>query len=131
MKVKITKEEYEKTREQSRIAETFLNSKDFQFIRDLITGGISYAEKSILENTIHDVTEEITISDKIKKLFFTPKKEQMDELKGQYKWIKKFMDDVAYFASLKEKLDKDIERGAVWVEGTEKGKNKDVNYARG
>jgi hypothetical protein len=131
MKVKITKQEYEKTAEQSRIAAIFLESKDYDFIREYISSALSYAEKSVLENTIHDVTEEVTISDKIRKLFFTPKKEQMDELKGQYKWIKKFMEDMKYFASLKEQLDKDIERGSVYVEGTEKGKNKDVNYARG
>lgn len=127
MKIKITREEYEKTEEQTRVAKLFLNNKDFQFLRDYLQNALSYAEKAIYTNEIHDVTEEVTISEKIKKLFFTPKKEQTDELKGQYKFIKKLLADVTYYASLKAQLDKDISTGNVFIEG---GNKKDINYAK-
>lgn len=140
MKIKITKSEYEKTEEQARVASIFLNSAEYSFIRELLTNALAYTEEQILNNTVHDVTEEVTISDKIKKLFFTPKKVQIDELKGQYKIIKKFFSDVEYFASLKSKLDAEIAQGSVSIEEENKetkravnGKviRKDINYARG
>lgn len=140
MKMKITKAEYEKTEDQSRIASVFLNSSEYTFIRELLTNALSYAQEQILNNTVHDVTEEVTISDKIKKLFFTPKKVQLDELKGQYKLVKQFFSDVEYFASLKSELDAKIAQGSVFIEEenkeTKRAVNgrvvkKDINYARG
>jgi hypothetical protein len=127
MRIKITREEYEKTEEQTRVAKLFLNNKDFQFLRDYLSNALNYAQETILTNEVHDVTDEVTISDKIKKLFFTPKKEQMDELKGQYKFIKKLLADIAYFASLKAQLDKDIANNRVFIEG---GNKKDITYAK-
>ena len=109
----------------------FLEEPDFAFIRDYISSAFSYAQTSILENSIHDVTEELTVSEKIRKLFFTPKKEQVDELRGQYKFIKKFFEDMKYYADLQKQLDEGIEKGSVTVLGEEKSDGKDVNYARG
>lgn len=127
MRIKITREEYEQTEDQTKVAKLILNNKDFQFIRDYLQNALEYSKEKILTNEVHDVTEEVTISDKIKKLFFIPKREQMDELKGQYKFIKKFFKDLEYFASLKEQLDKDIASHRVFIED---GNKKDITYAK-
>ena len=133
MKTQITKEQYEKISEQARIARLILNNADFQFIRDYINNGVTSAEQAILNNTIHDVTDRVTITQDQatgipirQKEFFTPKSESLDELKGQYKWVKQFLADLAFFATQKIDLDKQIIRGKVILEG---GAKKDLNYA--
>jgi hypothetical protein len=127
MKVKVSKEEYRITEEQSRIATMLLESKEFQFIRDYLNTAKEYAKESILTNSIHDVTEEVTISEKIRKLFFTSKQEQKDELVGQYKLVNKFFIDIRYYADLKAQLDSDIAKGNVLIEG---GAKKDEVYSK-
>lgn len=132
MKYRMSKAEYEDIKTRSRVASTFLKGKDNEFIRNMLIDAFNYARDSILHNSVHDVTEEVTISEKLKRLFFTPKKQQVDELRGQYKLIEKFFRDVEYVAGLKETLDKDIEKGAVFLQEEKKAEEaKDENYARG
>jgi hypothetical protein len=133
MKKQMGKEEYEKISEESRIARLILNNADFKFIRDYITNGYVSVEQAILNNTIHDVTERVTLTQSQpngfplrEKEFFTPKKQQIDELKGQWKWVKQFLADLEYFASQKAALDKEVLAGRVILETDVK---KDLNYA--
>lgn len=121
----MTQEEYTKITEQANIAIHFLEGKDFEFLRKDLYDMLEYIESSILNNSIHDVTEEITVSEKIKKLFFTPKKEQIDELKGQYKFIHKFLNGIQFYVQQKKDLEDHIAKGKVLLEG---GNEKDVNY---
>jgi hypothetical protein len=133
MKSQISKEEYEKIAEEARVASLVLDSPDFKFIREYIKNGIASVEQAILNNTIHDVTERVTIAQDQntgyplrQKEFFTPKKQQVDELRGQWKWVKQFLADLQFFAHEKDELDKQILTGKVIIEG---GNKKDLNYA--
>lgn len=125
MKTKITAEEYQRISEESKYAEMILKNKNFKFIRDYLESALVYVEQSILNNTIKEVHEHQTITDKLKRVFITQKKEQIDELTGQYKFIKKFLSDLEYFVSRKLDLDKEIERKLVILEG---GNDKDETY---
>lgn len=125
MKSKITQVQYEEAVDQARVAKLILNNKDFKFFREYLENALNSSKESILTNSIHDVTEEVTISDRIKKLFHISKKEQVDEVVGVYKFVKKLFEDLNYFASIKEDLDTRIAKGQVILEG---GDKKDLNY---
>lgn len=112
----ISKEEYQLIHDQASVADEILTDGRFQFIRDYFKAQSDYVEKSILENTIHEVREIVTISDKLTKLFVTPKQIQVDELSGQYKLIKKFFEDLEQFVQIKKDLEEAIEKGTVKVD---------------
>lgn len=89
-KTTITTEEWEKIEEQAKTASLFLESPRFKFIIDYLSAAQGEIEQMILNNTIRDVTEELTITESLKRSFFTPKKVQVDELSGQHKFIAQF-----------------------------------------
>lgn len=122
-KTKISQEEYKKVEDQSLAARELLEDERFEFIRTYIQGAIDYCEATILNNTIREVQEVVPLSEKVTRIFKTPKKVQVDELVGQYKWLKKFQADIQYYATLKKDLDSGIEDGLVSFEG---GVGKDV-----
>ena len=111
----LTQEEYDAIATQASAAEEILNGKKFEFFRSLLSAAKDYASTCILENTVKDVTEEVTISENIKKRFFTPKKVQIDELSGQYKLINKIFSDLQYFIDLKKDTDKHISNERVII----------------
>ena len=111
----LTQEEYDNISTQASAAEEILNGKKFEFFRSLLLAAKDYASTCILENTVKDVTEEVTISENIKKRFFTPKKVQIDELSGQYKLIGKIFSDLQYFIDLKKDTDKHISNERVII----------------
>ena len=111
----LTQEEYDNISTQASAAEEILNGKKFEFFRSLLLGAKNYASTCILENTVKDVTEEVTISENIKKRFFTPKKVQIDELSGQYKLIGKIFSDLQYFIDLKKDTDEHISNERVII----------------
>lgn len=113
----ITQEEVDQISSQALAASEILSDARFQFVRDYLNNQSSYVEKTILENTIHDVREIVTISDKLTRLFFTPKKVQVDELCGQYKFIKQFFADMEQMIQIKKDLDEAIIAGSVKVNG--------------
>lgn len=123
-KTQITQEEYQKVEEQSLAAKELLEDPRFEFLRTYIQNSITSAEQTILNNTLREVQEVVPISEKVTRIFKTPKKVQVDELAGQYKWVKQFQDDLKYFASQQEELDAGIESGVVKFEG---GVGKDVS----
>lgn len=110
----ITQKEYDQIREQSESAQTFLESATFEFIREYLRNSLSSIENSILNNTVRDVTERVTIGQTLKD-FFTPKQVQVDELAGQYKFISNFMADMNIYANQIHDLDKQIEKGRVQI----------------
>ncbi len=67
-----------------------LLESDGSFILDFFKDQLSYIEDTILSNNIKDVTEEISLSNSIKRILKITRKEQLNELSGQYKLIKKF-----------------------------------------
>lgn len=111
----ISTEEYEDIKDKSLGANYFLNHERFKFIRDYINVALEDIEQKIINNQILEAREEVTISERIKRVLITPKKLQVDELKGVYKWLKKFLGDMAYYADLRKQLDEEIEKKKVLV----------------
>lgn len=115
LKKQVSSEEYNEIEAQAHAARELLEDERFKFIRDYLQSAIDYIEKSILENTVMEVRETHTITDKMIRTFVQPKQVQVDELSGQYKFIKKFLTDLNYFATIKADLDKEIEAKRVVV----------------
>lgn len=117
-KYQLTQQEYDKIRDQSESAQAFLESATFDFIREYLENATSSIEHSILNNTVKDVTERVTIGQTIKD-FFTPKEVQVDELVGQYKFINRFIGDMQAYANQIKDLDQQIEKGRVKIRDEE------------
>ncbi len=115
-KTLISQEEFDKITEEAVVAEELLNKDRFKFIREILLSAQEYAQTSIVENTIMDVSEEVTVSDRIKKIFTQPKKVQVDELSGQYKLVKKFFDELQGYVNIKASIDNQIAIGTVVVD---------------
>lgn len=113
----ITQKEYDEIQANGTAAEEILNDERFQFIRDYFTSAKEYAQSSIIENTIHEVREITTISERLTKMLVVPKKEQVDELSGQYKLVKKFFEDMQQYVNIKRELDEAVKDRKVKVDG--------------
>lgn len=113
----ITQKEYDEIQANGTAAQEILTDERFQFLRDYFTSAQEYAKNSIVENTILEVREIVTISEKLTKMFVTPKKVQVDELSGQYKLIKKFFADLQQFVDIKNELDKAVQDKKAKVDG--------------
>jgi hypothetical protein len=112
-RVTVNPTEYEEVKSLANAANEILNNPRFSFFREYIDDSLKSIESSVLENSIKDVKEEFTISDKFKKIFFTPKKVQIDELSGSYKWIKKMLKDLETFSQMGKKLEDKIAKKEV------------------
>lgn len=112
----ISKLEYDKIVDEGAVAWEILNDDRFEFVRLLIETPRNYARESILNNTITDVSEEVTISERIKKIFFKPKREQIDELVGQYKVINKFLSDLEDRVATKEQLERGVANDTIIIQ---------------
>ena len=64
------------------------------------------AKTIIMENRVHEVKEVHIVSDALQKIFTTGKKEQIDELVGELKYIKGFLGELQSWVERKEKLEK-------------------------
>jgi hypothetical protein len=113
---KISKEEYKKTEEMALAARELLEDSRFAFVRDWMQSSIDYALNSVMNNTVREVSEVVPITEKLTKIFKTPKKIQVDELVGQYKLAKKFFDDMTQYKQNKIDMDEAIAHKQVVVE---------------
>jgi len=111
-------EEYDQIIEQAREAKAILESQGFAFFREYLDNSLTSIEEAILDGTVRDVTECTTIGQTVKE-FFTPKKEQVQQLVGQRKFIKKLLADLQSFVDMKEDLQEGIENKTITVEGVE------------
>lgn len=112
----ISQDEYDLIIDEAATAYEILNDERFEFVRQLLETPRDYAEKSILENTITDVSEEITISDRVKRIFHKPKKVQIDELAGQYTLVNKFFQDLQDRIETKDQLEKGVANDTIIIE---------------
>lgn len=119
-KTTITQDEYHEVEARSVAANELLNDERFQFFRDMLSNQEKYAEDTVLNNTIREYQEVVPISDKIQRIFKTPKKVQVDELAGQYKLIKQQRADLEFYANEFAMLTEAIENKQVVVEGGSK-----------
>jgi hypothetical protein len=114
-KTELTQSEVTDIKNRAGMADKLLNSSEFKYFIDYLKEGLKSIEKQILENTITDVSEEVTFSESLKKKFFTPKKVQIDELSGAYKQIKKVLKDLQLFVEQGKELKEKIESEQVEV----------------
>jgi len=115
-KTVISQVEYDQIIDEASVAKQLLTDEKFEFVRQILLSAKEYAKNSILENTVMDVAEEVTVSDRIKKIFRQPKKIQVDELSGQYKLVKKFFDELEGYIATKKNLEEQINSDQVIVD---------------
>ena len=115
MKTKISESDWNKIESEASGSRYFLENKRFDFIRDYINTSLKEIEQKIINNQIKDVKEELTISSSLKRIFFTSKKVQIDELSGAYKWIKEFLLNLDRKVKLIGELEKAEEKGKVTI----------------
>lgn len=113
---RITRQEYDKIVSDASAVRAFLESERFSFIVDYIKNTMESSRETILKDTVTDVTEQVTISEKITKLFFTPKKAQLDELKALYKWTSKFFEDMQRTIDMEKEVDRKIGLGDLEID---------------
>jgi hypothetical protein len=116
MKQHITVEQWEEIEDRASAATYFLTNKRFTFLVNYLNNALKEIETIILTNRVQAVHEEMTISDKLKRIFITPKQVQLDELVGQYKFITQFLDFVKFTAQQKEELERQASLGKVIIE---------------
>ena len=100
----ISREEQKRIMDEATAALELLEDDRFQFFRDYLNNQLQYIKNSILNNTVRDVREVVPITEKLTRIFFTPKKVQVDELVGQYKLINQLLDNLKQLVSLQEEL---------------------------
>jgi hypothetical protein len=106
----ITKENYDQIIENAEAASELLESKRFSFFIDYLKDAQSSITQMILENRIMTVQEHVRISDKLKRVFTTPKKIQIDELVGQYKFIGQVIADLENTARMKQEVEEALKK---------------------
>lgn len=113
----LSQAEYEKITDEAHVADELLNNERFAFVRDILLSAKEYAQTSIVENTVMKISEEVTVSENIKKIFTQPKKVQVDELSGQYKLVQKFFDELQGYIDIKNEVEDKIAKELVEVDG--------------
>lgn len=101
---RISYEEWKDVESRYTFATGFL--ADENPVYNLLVDGLKKAEDIVLENRLHEVREVKKISDNLKKIFITPKQEQLDELVGQVKLINNILNEVKFWKSYKEELER-------------------------
>lgn len=111
-------EEYNQIIEQAREAQAILESSGFAFVREYLDNALTSIEEAILDGSVKDVKESLSVGQSVKE-FFTPKKDQIENLIGQRQFIKKFLADLQGFVDMRTSLEKGIESKKIIVEGVE------------
>lgn len=100
----ISYKEWEFIQEQFRYASSFMQKDNPAY--NILLEEIKNGEQIILENRIHEVREIRIISDIMQKIFITPRKEQLDELIGQLKFIKDYLTELQSWIDRKIELER-------------------------
>lgn len=105
-KTTISVEEWEQIEAKSKAAKLILEEKRFSFLIDYLKSAKADIERIILNNTVREVREEVTITDQLKRIFVTPRKQQLDELAGQYKLLEQLFNFLHQTVNLKEEAER-------------------------
>lgn len=124
---KISFDDWEQITTRASLAAAFFKEDNYTFIT--MKADFEEAEKIILENRIFEVHEEITVSTQesekgiipqLKRIFITPKKIQVDELVGRYKYIKKLFAEFQTWIDFKKELESKEAKGEIEIEHNRK-----------
>lgn len=113
----ITYEEWQDIVDRYTEAKKFMSDKGK--IVALMKEDLKNAEDVVLENRFHEVREERTIIDTLKKIFIVPKEEQLNELVGQVKLLRGYLKEIQSWIDRKEKLEKDEADGRIIIQREE------------
>lgn len=103
---------WEDIEKRALIAEQIKSSPAY----DLLLENLNKAKDIVLENRVHEVQEHRTISKGLKKVFITPREEQLNELSGQIKFINLFMREIDQWINRKRDFEKMESEGSVTIE---------------
>lgn len=116
----ISAQEMHEIRLASEGARLLLEDERFTFFRNFLNGNKDSITKKFIEGSIKAVNEELTISDTLKRIFHITKKEQEDQLRGEYKFIEKSFDYILETERFEEDVVKAFQEGKLVIEGEEK-----------
>lgn len=127
----ISYQEWKQIEDRATQAELFMSEENE--IYQLMLADLENAKDIILENRIKEVHEEklinthevsneagISVIPEFVKKFITPKKEQVDELVGQYKYIKGFLAEMKTWIDFRDELIKKEADGQITIERNER-----------
>jgi transcriptional accessory protein Tex/SPT6 len=100
----ISYEEWQAVCDRATSASRFCDDKNE--IYTLLKDELKKAEDIILENKIHEVHDIKKISNVFRKVFIFTKKEQVDELVGQIKLIRRLLEEAKSWIETKENMEK-------------------------
>lgn len=109
----ISNEDWEDVQNRAKYAKLFLRKDNPMYV--IITHDLKDAENMLLENRIHEVREIHHVTDTLQKLFITPRKEQMDEVVGQIKYLRGFIAELQSWIHREEELEKMDAAGVVSI----------------
>jgi hypothetical protein len=114
---KINYEEWKQIEDRAAQAELFLNEENELY--KTMVADLEEAQRVILENRIHEV-KEVRFFGEIQKIFTTDKQEQINELVGQYKYIKSFLAEMKTWIDFKRELEKKEGDGQILIQRDER-----------
>lgn len=80
----------------------------------ILATDLAEAREILIHNRIHEV-KEVRIIGEIQKIFTTDKKEQMDELVGQVKYIEGYLGELRSWVARKEQLEHEEAAGRIVI----------------
>lgn len=108
----VSYEEWQDIVERYSEAKKFLSSKGK--IISLMRDDLKNAENIVLENRVHEVQEERSF-ETFKKVFITPKEEQLNELVGQIKLLRGYIKELESWIERKETLERQEADGKIII----------------
>lgn len=87
--------------------------------RILLEESLSNAEELILSNRIKEVHDHNVVSDKLKKVFITTKREQENETIGQIKLLRDILNTLQSWVDAKKDIENAVNKGVVKIESGE------------
>lgn len=82
----LDQEQYQQINDKASASSEILEHERFAFLKDFLYGQKAYYEQTILNNTLREY-QDVTPFENFTRIFKTPKKLQLDELRGRYKMV--------------------------------------------
>lgn len=111
----ITYEEWQQISDNASRASAFLSEKNPVYLT--LKEDLDNARETLLENRLREYREfQYSTASLLRKIFTTPKKVQVDELTGQYKYIKSLLEEVESWISIKKDYERQEADGVITID---------------